>query len=452
MLKQIFFAFLFSISASSFAQMPLSGFLSDDIFTEQPDTNEMVQDDLPVVEKLKYIKQPGLANAASKIYSADRNYSISGFLELNNVNYLGKTDPDVVDQDLELGYTGLYRLGLYFGYKFSDRWIFNSEVQAEFLHDGIRATDGEFNLEVMMDYLWKTELSFRFGNFPMPLGYVNVMEEPTAFFTVNRPEVERILIPTQWLEPGVMAYGKIFGTEYNIGVVKGLDATQFSEGAWIRPARYHWWENPQDLAGFLKFAYHDIKDLEVAAAGYYGTANRGHINPESGDRINTSVGMATTYIDYTIGNVSLFGLGMYGWLNGTDDIAMVQRHRIMDPLQPIPVLGSETYGGYAEIRWDILPILGKETDQKLPLFFRYERLNTHGAVGFVPLERSSPVNPSVPSELNETNITNLVFGINYRPARNIAIKANYTHRINESMYEKSNLQPSRLEFGLGIIF
>lgn len=433
------------------AQIPVDD-IAADVFIQEPDTTERVQDDLPVVEKLKYIKQPGLANAASKIYSADRRYSISGFLELNNVNYLGKIDPDVVDQDMELGYTGLYRLGIYFGYKISDRWIFNSEFQVELLHDGIRAYDTEANFEVMLDYLWKSEMSFRFGNFPMPLGYVNVMEEPTAFFTVNRPEVERILIPTQWLEPGFMVYGKLFGTEYNLGVVKGLDATQFSEGAWIRPARYHWWDNPQDLAGFFKLAYHTIDNLEIAAAGYYGTANRGHINPETNERIDAKVGMATTYIDYTIGNVSLFGLGMYGWLNGTEDIAMVQQLRFNNPNDIVPVLGSETYGGYAEIRWDILPILGKKTEHKLPLFFRYERLNTHGAVGFVPISRRNPQNINTPLELNETNITNLVFGFNYRPARNIAIKANYTHRINESLFEASNLQPSRIELGLGIIF
>jgi hypothetical protein len=96
--------------------------------------------------------------------------------------------------------------------------------------------------------------------------------------------------------------------------------------------------------------------------------------------------------------------------------------------------------------------LGKESEQKLPLFFRYERLNTHGAVGFIPTSRQNPLNINTPLELNETNITNLVFGFNHRPARNIAIKANYTHHINETLYETSNIQPSRLEFGLGIIF
>lgn len=432
----LFIGTFFSVTATN--TEPNTGNIS-----EQPDTNQ-VQDDIRLVEKLKYIKQPGLANAASKIYSADRRYSISGFLELNNVNYLGERN-EVID-DLELGYTGLYRLGFYFGYKITDRWVFNSEVQAELLHDGLRTVAGEVNIELIFDYLWKRELSFRFGNFPIPLGYVNVMEEPTAFYTVNRPEVERILIPTQWLEPGAMVYGSIKKMEYNVGAVKGVDATNFSEGAWIRPGRYHWYDSPRDLATFAKLAYHGADEFEIAAAGYYGTAARGNVNQETGDRINATLGMATAYINYSVGNISLFGLGMMGWLGGTEDIAAVHRARMSNGEQ-IPVLGKETAGGYAEIRWDVLPLFMDEPKHKLPLFFRYERLNTHNRVGHVAPERQGEA-----LNLDETNITNLVFGVNYRPARNIAIKANYTHRINESFYEAVNLQPSRVELGIGIIF
>ncbi|MCC5915809.1 MAG: hypothetical protein JJU02_00640 [Cryomorphaceae bacterium] len=430
-------------------------YADDSPLSGQPDTNPQVQDDIRLVEKLKYIKQPGLANAASKIYSADRRYSISGFLELNNVNYLGERNLDQVEQDLELGYTGLYRLGVYYGYKISKRWIFNSEVQVELLHDGVRVFDGEVNVELIFDYLWKESISFRFGNFPVPLGYVNVMEEPTAFYTVNRPEVERILIPTQWLETGVMMYGNIRGFEYNTGILKGVDATHFSEGAWIRPGRYHWYEGigeqSWDPAVFGKIAYHGTTNLEIATAGYYGSASRGHVNPETNQSIQTSVAMATTYIDYNIGNISLFGLGMYGQLNGTEDIAAVHRARLANgSMTDIPVLGHQTYGGYGEIRWDILPLFNEKATQKLPLFFRYERLNTHHKDGYIAEERQS--NEEAELNIGETNITNLVFGINYRPKRNIAIKANYTHRINMSLYEAINLQPSRLEIGVGIIF
>ncbi|MCC5945954.1 MAG: hypothetical protein JJT94_13565, partial [Bernardetiaceae bacterium] len=172
-----FLAIIWSAQAQETASSDIRGVSSDDTTKNQIG-----------IEKLKYIKQPGLANAASKIYSADRRYSISGFLEFNNVNYMSEKN---IGDDIELYYTGLYRSGTYLGYKITDRLIFNSELQLEFVHDRAEEWHFEFNLELLLDYLFSKEFNVRIGNFPVPLGYVNVMEEPTAFYSVNRPELER---------------------------------------------------------------------------------------------------------------------------------------------------------------------------------------------------------------------------------------------------------------------
>ena len=53
-------------------------------------------------------------------------------------------------------------------------------------------------------------MSFRAGLQPLNIGYINNNEEPLLFSSVNRPEVERLVLPTEWIEAGVTVYGDVF--------------------------------------------------------------------------------------------------------------------------------------------------------------------------------------------------------------------------------------------------
>jgi hypothetical protein len=395
---------------------------------------EMLEDSLKddgkvkPIAKLKYIKQPGLAHAASKIYSADERWSISGFGEINYVNYRG---PKTRGGDLELYYTNLYRSGTFFGYKITDRFIFNSELQLELLHDGIREFRPEFNLELMFDVLINPYFNIRFGNYPLPIGYVNVNEEPIAFYTVNRPEVERIIIPTQWLEPGFLFYGTfLHGFEYNLGLTKGLDATDFREGSWIRQGRFHFSSWPKSVAFNGKLEYSGVKNLLVGLSGYNGDASNGHYVGED-VRLTSRLSLMSSFAEYNISNLSFFGLLSRGWLTGTDQLYDMNN----------VVIGSETLGYYGEVRWDILHYFNNTGDWKLPLFVRYERLNTHAAV-----------HPDLENiEREENNLSIISVGLNARPKRNITFKANYQIRTNKYAHAAMP-ESNRFEVGLGFIF
>ena len=69
---------------------------------------------------------------------------------------------------------------LYFGYKFNDRFLFNSEI--EFEH-GSTEDDGEVSVEfAYLDYLWRKPLNVRAGLLLLPLGFVNELHEPSYNF------------------------------------------------------------------------------------------------------------------------------------------------------------------------------------------------------------------------------------------------------------------------------
>lgn len=396
---------------------------------------DSIQDERNVMSKaipeLKYIKQPGLANAASKIYSADQRFSISGFGEINYVNYRGMQNRS--SQDIELYYTNLYRSGTYIGYKITDKIIFNSELQLELLHDGFREYSTEANLELILDILFSPYINLRVGNYPVPVGYVNINEEPIAFYTVNRPEVERILLPTQWLETGAMLYGnflKVF--EYNAGLTKGLNSTDFLEGSWIRRGRFHGLGAAGSWAANGKIEYVGSKATLLGISGYTGNAANAELNAD-GLPLETHLSLVSGFAGYTWKSFSAFGLFTRGWLSGTEQLHALNGR----------VIGAATLGYYTEIRWDIWKDLGlgKKGDFKLPIFIRYERLNTH-----------DQIHPSLSALSRDENDLEIIsIGANVRPKKNWVFKANYQFRSNR--YQKANIpEANRMELGMGFIF
>jgi hypothetical protein len=417
----MFLVLLFGIVTNTYGQKGENQIEHQNNNTDSVETKGLIED-------LKYIKQPGLANAASKIYSAERRYSVSGFTEINSVSYLGEKNRG---DDLELYYSNLYRFGFYFGYKITDRFIFNSEIQGEFLHDGFRESGTELNFEWMFDYLFHPSFNVRIGNYPIPIGYTNINEEPIAFYSVNRPEVERIISPTQWLETGIMFYGTMFNNqlEYNLGVTKGLDASNMVEGTWIRRGRYHSFSWPESWAGNAKLEYVGRKDVKLGLSAYHGNAGRGK-ELADGSPFSPKVSLYSAFFGYDWGDFSLFGLAMKGNMTRTENIFTFESQ----------ILGEETFGYYGELRWDLWPLLNSNKDWRLPLWVRYERLDTHASIsgsfdGF---------------DFERQNLEIISIGANLRPKRNIVFKGNY--QIRKNLAINALEEANRVELGIGVIF
>ncbi|MCC5944958.1 MAG: hypothetical protein JJT94_08475 [Bernardetiaceae bacterium] len=257
------------------------------------------------------------------------------------------------------------------------------------------------------------------------------MEEPTAFYSVNRPELERILIPSQWLDLGFMFYGQVLNNlEYNIGMVKGLNAGDFRESSWVRQGRFMALEFPENVAAFGKLKYSPHEKFEIAAAGYHGNSGYDNIKAD-GSRLLAPLTMTSLYFNYEHQNFSFFGVGMMGWLGDTDHIYHLTSR----------VIGEQTMGYYGEVRCDLMHYVKPDAKSKLPVFFRLEQLRTHASVhaNLMDIERE------------ELDLFNITCGINYRPKRNIALKANYQFRNNRSRFTEMR-EPNLLEFGIGLIY
>ncbi|WP_207774336.1 hypothetical protein [Sphingobacterium corticibacter] len=410
--------------------------------------------DTTEVDKPRFQQQPGLALAASKIFFSEKRWSIGGFGEFNYVPFQQNVNTDL--GDLELYYSGLYRYSTFFGYRLTDKLIWNSEFQIEFMHDRDGNTHQEILVEAFVDYLYADYLKARLGFYPLTIGYVNNNDEPVMFYSVNRSDVERLITPSTWIEFGAMFYGNISKDwSYALGFSQGLNSEEFVGASWIRQGREIRLGVPRSLAINPQINYHGLPGATLSVSGYYGNSGQGNavrMNDREED-IKGRINLTTAYGTYHWRTFRFVALGTYGTLSDTEKIYQQTAEHADNGGQ---VLGSNTYGYLFELGSDILPYLRRgpasqrqhrssflfdSHEMKLSLFGRYERLNTHQQV--------NPLLQSIPRVESNLSITTL--GVNFNTKENIVLKANYQYRRNKSPLDPNPVS-NMVETGIGFIF
>ncbi len=425
------------------------------IAQEEGDTVVVLERKRKLIDTLTYETQTGLPIAASKIYFTDSKFTFSGFGESNFVNYRGPKNTE--SNDLELYYTNLQRFVAYAAWKPVDWLVVYGEFFAEFLNDGSNEQEFEYLPEFFLDFLIDKKFNVRLGTHQPGIGFINNNDEPVMFFTVNRPEVERIIIPSQWIDLGLTTYGQFSDDlKWSLGVFQGLDANNLNGSTFLRRGRAD--ALRFNFNSFLlnsKFVYTGVKDTEISASGFWTRlGDNQKIQTNDGmDRVRSNTLMLSSYIRHTHRNWTFMALGSYGRVSDTDKLYALTQD---SPLGP-QVLGAEVYGAYGEVSYDILPALGwvkksnndkdnvlvKRNEFALPIFARVERLNTHAGVHESLQDRDRA----------QTNLTTLTVGANFNPRRNIVIKSNYQFRWNdEPLIDIGEYEGNRFEFGLGFIF
>ena len=409
-----------------------------------------------LVDSLTYETASGLPIAASKIYFTDSKFTISGFFESNYINYRGPKNTD--SGDLELYQTNLQRFVTYAAYKPKDWLVIYAEIFAEFVNDGTNESEWEYLPEFFLDFLISKEFNVRVGTHQPQIGYINNNDEPIMFYSVNRPEVERLIIPSQWIDLGLMTYGNIGNDlKWSLSAYQGLDANNLNGATWIRGGR-------EDALRFnlsnmlinssLKFT--GIKNTEIGLNGLYTKlGSEETLSDQFGNerKVDASTYLLSSYVRHEIGDWSFMGLASYGETRGTRDLFELTSQNNQNG----EILGNKVFGYYAEVGYDILPVLGlnkrkakgksdnfliKANEMKLPVFVRYERLDTHAGVS----------NIFNNSDLLRSDLNVVTIGANFNPRRSIVIKANYQIRDNDQPLFTGDFEGNRFEIGVGFIF
>ncbi|HEY9422393.1 MAG TPA: hypothetical protein VIW92_13330 [Thermoanaerobaculia bacterium] len=337
----------------------------------------------------------GLGPAASKIYRAERGVSIGGYGELRYQDF---------DSDRSSDFD-LLRAILYFGYKWNDRWLFNSEVEYE--HAG-----EEVALEfAYIDYLWRPEANVRAGLVLIPMGFINELHEPTVFLGANRPELERQILPSTWRENGFGLFGDVGSFTYRTYLVNGFDARGFTAGG-LRGGRQNGGTaKADDFAWVGRLDYNGVPGLLVGGSAYLGNAGQ-DLDTAAGDSIDVGTTIYEGHLEWRWRGLELRALGVQAEL---DDVADLNRALGLTGNRSV---GESLKGYYLQLGYDLLA--GREGDKALIPYARLEAYNTQDEVpaGFL----ANPAN----------DVETLTLGLAFKPIEQLILKTDFQNVDNEA--------------------
>ena len=273
-------------------------------------------------------------------------------------------------------------------YQIADWLVFNSEFELE--HGGVDDSvsrssrfDGELEIEQMyVDILINEHFNIRsLGIDLVPVGRLNLYHEPTTFYSTERPELYREIIPTTWMEPSMGVFGKITDTlDYRLQVSAGLeDFNASAAGAGVtavngmrnaRPRIRGANENKVATSGRLHF--NGINGLDMSSSFY--------VSPSKGfndqDVTMTLVDIEAVY------RVPKTGLELRGdfatwFIDKPENLIANNSGPTNNPA--IDDVGKRMYGWYAEAAYHFWPEAwreGKGKEMDFVPFVRYSSITT----------------------------------------------------------------------------
>lgn len=354
----------------------------------------------------------GLGPAASKVYRASSGVSIGGYGEFIYTNP-SSTREDGTPSDARATADAL-RGVIYVGYKFDDRFLFNSEIEVE---HGSTSEDGSVSLEfAYLDWRFKGlegSTGMRGGLVLIPLGFINERHEPPTYLGVSRPETERRIIPSTWRELGLGLFGAAGDFDWRVFVVNGLDGSGFDDGG-LRGGRQKGSKAiAEDFAATGRVDWTGVPGLELGVAGYYGGSGQGVEDPAvPGSTIQANTLILEGHAGFKWRGLDLRGLFAHATV---DDVAALNA---ANGLTGDASIGERLTGWYLQGGYDVLRPL-RSGVQLLP-YVRYEWIDTQRDVpeGFA-------ADPA-----NQQSLVTL--GAQVLPIPNLALKADYTIASNEA--------------------
>ena len=345
----------------------------------------------------------GVGQGAAKVYDIEQGLSIGGYGE-----FIYKGNQNGVDQ------TDAQRAILYFGYKFSDKWVFNSEIEIEHGSTGApgRNKGGSVSLEFgYLDYMHSDTVNFRAGLLLSPMGLINQLHEPTAFLASNRPQTEGRIIPSTWREMGAGFYGDVGDFAYQTYLMTALDAEGFGPSG-LRGGRGKGARTPSDDMSFIsRVDYVGVNGLTLGGSLSVGQHGQDNVNAAGADIGSASTMMYELHVDYRTGPWVFRALYAAADIDSDD----VVKFNNAQGNAPGDELAESMNGFYGEVAYDVMNLIAPGATAQVRPFVRWEQIDTQATM--------APGGTADPSKDNQI----VTMGVNYKPIPQVVIKADYEH-------------------------
>jgi hypothetical protein len=308
-----------------------------------------------------------------------------------------------------------HRLVFGWSYLFSERVSLHVEIDYEHAAN-------ELELEfAYVDFQWTDAINFRAGSVLMPVGPLNEFHEPTLFYSVERPYVQKYIIPTTWGAGGAGLFGQpIPGLKYRVYFVEGLDASGFDETG-IKDGRQVLFEDTNkafNWGGVGRVEYVGLTGLTLGASLYSAGAAQG-------DPTISSAHVTLWDLDarYRFMGFDLTGLYARTRIGGADRISA----------QTGTTVGSRQTGWYIEGAYHLSQLT--DTSWDLVPFVRWEEFDTQDKV---------PAGLSKDPANDQRVIT---YGLAFYPIPDVALKID-----REEWRDDSGLTDGRTNLALAFMF
>ena len=293
---------------------------------------------------------------------------------------------------------------LYAGYRFNDKFLFNSEIEVEH--------SNEISVEfAYVDYLANDHLTLRGGMVLLPLGLINEFHEPTVFTGAKRPETEQRILPTTWRENGAGILGSAGIVNFRAYVTNGLRGAGFSS-AGLRGGRQ---KGAKALAANLAFSGRlDVTPMPGVVAGlglYKGGSGQEQVVLDSA-RLDVGTTVVEVHGRAQLRGFDLRGLFAQGSIDQAGQVNLALNRPADSPI------ADTMQGGYVQASYNVFSQTA--TELALSPYVRYEQIDTQHRVpaGFA-------------RDLKRDGVFKTL-GIEVKPIPNVAIKTDYQWITNKA--------------------
>ncbi len=361
----------------------------------------------------------GLAPSAAATYAIDRGVSIAGYGEMLFENFADMNQGgSPTRKTTQFDYL---RAILYAGYRFSDKFLFNSEIEVEHAKE-------IFVEFAYVDYQATDNFGLRGGLLLAPMGLVNEFHEPTVFMGAERPVTESRIIPSTWRENGGGFYGAFEQVSFRAYVISGFDGSSFSSGG-LRGGRQKGGKaksTSMALTGRLDVT--PTPGVFFGASFYTGDSGQGEIVVDG-----TEYGVGTTIFDLH-GQAQVRGIDLRGLFARASLADAARLNQALGKTGSSGV-GEGLQGAYVQLGYDLLSQVAGAGGVGLTPYVRYEEVDTQARMpaGF---ERSL-----------STDNRYFTFGIELKPDPGVVLKVDHAWVSNEA-----NTGVNQFNINLGYAF
>ncbi|WP_275316662.1 porin [Tenacibaculum bernardetii] len=352
-------------------------------------------------------------NAAQRILSSNlsqKGLTVGGYAEAHYNRATG-----------ENAKLDVHRVVMLFGYKFNERTQFVTEIEFEHVKE-------VYIEQAFLQYTLTDNINLRAGLMLVPMGIVNEYHEPTTFNGVERPSMDKSIVPTTWREIGLGVSGRWdeASLRYQAYVFNGF--TSDNDGKYLggsngfRNGRQKGAESMMNNVNFSgKLDYYGLPGLRLGLSGYFG---RTQSEKAVEDIEGSDVGIAMVGLDARYAYKRFSARGQFIHANVTDS-EEYNAYYGSD-------LGSELQGWYLETAYNLL---AQDKKQQLIAFARYEDYNTHAAT-------DGGLAENLAYDRDEWT-----FGLTYKVAPGAAFKADYQFK-NNAVDGSQTIKQLNLGFGV----